>query len=803
MEQNDQRSGARKERRIALVIGNSAYLAASPLKNPSNDARDVSSALQRLGFSGVALDLQNGSLSEDEPLNPLFDLDADQLRKALAAFVRSVDETTDMAVLYYAGHGVEVAGKNYLIPINAKLQHAKDVGWEAASLDDIIEGLDEGSGLRLIILDACRDNPFRSRMISTRALSRGLARVEPPSKDILVAYSSKHGKIALDGFDGREGNSPYASALLRYIELPGLEIAKLFREVRAYVAEITSSRQEPYTYGQLGRREYYFVPPTPRVKDQPRTVPEGDQIRPVDDPLSKVSDPKTINTFLEVRKQGDGNAPNSSSAIPALTEDHIADASKQAKSQPTSDPLEVITNTKDNAESLDILVQKDSSASLTAPSAGSQIVNVLEGEENRAIGGGVEVIDQKGSGELVELPDRKTPIQRWLIVVGLVGALVTLAVIARGPGAGNQPSQESSRTVQDAAPTPAPAQTKQSPAPPQTKQSLLHGQTKIDPISSNILTPGMATTAKTISGVTLRKAAFSKVIEGFSPNLYRLPDGKHALSCTSTEAGLRLVSLAKGAEADRSLLNADCRTVVLAAQGKLAFVQTQQGNAFRIDLASGTVSEIGDNINGFAASLDGQWVAISCAGDGPFCNGVFKLENEEKLEGINFANLCFRPDGKGYAYIPQGDSRKISSKGGLDVSFEREISHFSYTPDSRYLVVIEKGDDNIPYTLTVLQADGTRIARANSKQRETGSNVYIPSELSFSDDSKYLVVAEDGADLNIYAIPSLKKAATLRGPTGGTYSGWAYFGDRAVFSPDNAWIFAASANELFGWMLTP
>jgi hypothetical protein len=148
-------------------------------------------------------------------------------------------------------------GRNYLIPIDATLEHVKDVGWETAAIDDLMVGLEEGSGLRLIILDACRDNPFRSRMISTRTLSRGLALVEPPSNDI-VAYSSEHGRVALDG---TSSNSPYAAALLTYLERPGLEIAERFREVRDHVKEMTGSRQKPHTYGQLGRRKYYLTPP--------------------------------------------------------------------------------------------------------------------------------------------------------------------------------------------------------------------------------------------------------------------------------------------------------------------------------------------------------------------------------------------------------------------------------------------------------------------------------------------------------------------------------------------------------------
>jgi len=187
----------------------------------------------------------------------LLDLNYDRLRRAIAGFGR-LAEDADQAVLYYAGHGIEVAGQNYLIPIDARLQHAKDVEFETASLNQVLGAVEDGSGLRIIILDACRDNPFRSRMITTRTVSRGLQSVEPPTNNILVAYSSKHGTVALDG---HEDNSPYAIALLDHLERPGLEISDFFREVQDAVLEATGRRQEPRIYGSLGRRKYYFIPP--------------------------------------------------------------------------------------------------------------------------------------------------------------------------------------------------------------------------------------------------------------------------------------------------------------------------------------------------------------------------------------------------------------------------------------------------------------------------------------------------------------------------------------------------------------
>ncbi len=137
----------------------------------------------------------------------------------------------------------------------------------------VLGAVEGARGLRLVILDACRDNPFRSRLFSTRDASRGLRAIEP-SSNTLVAYAAKHGTVAMDGNDG---NSPYALALLQHLDKPGLEIVDLFREVKDAVLEATGNRQEPYLYGSLGRRREYFVPPTvspTTIRNDPPQVDE-------------------------------------------------------------------------------------------------------------------------------------------------------------------------------------------------------------------------------------------------------------------------------------------------------------------------------------------------------------------------------------------------------------------------------------------------------------------------------------------------------------------------------------------------
>jgi formylglycine-generating enzyme required for sulfatase activity len=232
------------EKRVALVIGNAVYRYADTLRNPVNDAKAISAALTRLGFAYAA---------------PHFNLDFNGLRRALQEFGMEADGA-DMAVIYFAGHGVEVNGHNFLIPVDAKLERSLDVDFETASLDQALNAVDGARQLRLIILDACRINPFRARMMrsgGTRTIGQGLRSIEPCG-NVLVAYAAKHGTFALDG---KKSNSPFAEALCKHIEKPGLEIRHLFGEVRDDVLELTGNEQEPHLYGSLGRQMIYLKGP--------------------------------------------------------------------------------------------------------------------------------------------------------------------------------------------------------------------------------------------------------------------------------------------------------------------------------------------------------------------------------------------------------------------------------------------------------------------------------------------------------------------------------------------------------------
>src|SRR6266576_5182213 len=169
----------------------------------------------------------------------------------------------DVAVVYFAGHGIEVDGANYVIPVDAALERDLDVYDEAFPLDRILATIEPAKQLRLVILDACRLNPFAKTMkrtIGSRAVGRGLARVEPNSPNTLIAFASKADSIASDG---DSNNSPFTSALVKHIATPGLDLRKAFGFVRDDVLRSTSNRQEPYVYGSLGGDDVPLVPAKP------------------------------------------------------------------------------------------------------------------------------------------------------------------------------------------------------------------------------------------------------------------------------------------------------------------------------------------------------------------------------------------------------------------------------------------------------------------------------------------------------------------------------------------------------------
>jgi formylglycine-generating enzyme required for sulfatase activity len=243
-------AGAAPERRIALVIGQGAYANAPKLPNPPNDAKAVAEKLGKLGFD----------------VEERLDVDYRALAKAVREFgIRA--QSADVAVIFYAGHGMQVDRENYLIPVDAKLEREHDLVYEAMPLKWMLDEVSQAHTLGMVILDACRNNPFVERLSkSTVARSRavqvgaGLARVDDTPKDTLVAMATRADAVAEDG-DGT--HSPYTAALLANLEVPGLELDLFFRKVRDAVLKTTRGRQEPFTFGSLGAEPFYFHPVPP------------------------------------------------------------------------------------------------------------------------------------------------------------------------------------------------------------------------------------------------------------------------------------------------------------------------------------------------------------------------------------------------------------------------------------------------------------------------------------------------------------------------------------------------------------
>lgn len=278
--QGSSSTGAIAGERVALVIGNSRYQNAEGLPNTKNDAADVAAALKRLGFKvTLATDLDYGGMRAS----------VRQLGREAAA--------AEMALFYFAGHGFELDGVNYLVPVDARIATRVDVEYETLPLDLALTAASSSPGFRVIVLDACRNNPFASKMSNgsaSRSLGRGLAPIEP-ANGTLVAYAAKGGTTAADG---RGRNSPFTAALLDYLEEPGLDVQFLFRKVRDRVLQQTAGLQEPFTYGSLPGLQVYLKPPTEpgvRILDDEEAARELSLWNAV----KESADPRDFESYLE------------------------------------------------------------------------------------------------------------------------------------------------------------------------------------------------------------------------------------------------------------------------------------------------------------------------------------------------------------------------------------------------------------------------------------------------------------------------------------------------------------------------
>lgn len=228
--------------RVALVMGNGAYMNVTDLPNPPNDARDIAAALRDLGFKVI-----EG-----------YDLDSTTMRGKIAEF-GAVTPGAAVALLFYAGHGVQVAGKNYLVPIDAKLERPSSLGVEAIEVGTILSDMEAEKRVNLVFLDACRDNPLARGLArafgATRsaAVGQGLAQLNA-GIGTLIAFATSPDTVALDG-NGR--NSPFTTALLKHIRTPGIEVRTMLTRVRADVIKATNDKQVPWDHSSL-TGEFYF-----------------------------------------------------------------------------------------------------------------------------------------------------------------------------------------------------------------------------------------------------------------------------------------------------------------------------------------------------------------------------------------------------------------------------------------------------------------------------------------------------------------------------------------------------------------
>ncbi len=282
---------AAAEKRAALVVGNSAYVHANPLPNPVNDASDMAKALTEVGFEVIlGLDLKK----------PAFDAKVRDFARAL--------EKADVAVFFYAGHGLQAAGRNYLVPVDASLQVERDLDFEAVSVDFVLKQMElerEGK-TNVVFLDACRDNPLARNLahsMGTRsaAIGQGLAQVQT-GVGTFIAYSTQPGNVALDG-QGR--NSPFTAALAKGVREPGRNLTSVMIDVRKDVLAVTGGKQVPWDHSALTGDFYFHLASAPGTLPKSAAPgPDADAIqkrlRELEEELKKKSDPQQTANMVSL-----------------------------------------------------------------------------------------------------------------------------------------------------------------------------------------------------------------------------------------------------------------------------------------------------------------------------------------------------------------------------------------------------------------------------------------------------------------------------------------------------------------------
>jgi uncharacterized caspase-like protein len=269
---------AATEQRTALVIGNSAY-SSSPLKNPVNDATAIASKLKKLGFA-VTIRKNAGQKDMDD---------------AIREFGRQLKKKRGVGLFYYAGHGIQIGGVNYLLPVNARIEKESDVKFNAVNADMVLAEMENAeNGLNIVILDACRDNPFAR---SFRNTSRGLAIISNAPSGTFISYSTGANQVARDG-DGK--NSPYTQALLDNLDKPGLTINKVFMNVRSKLKKETG--QVPWELSSL-EGDFYFLPRKSITAKETQTVPAITEKEPDQSSMDRNDERSKIEAEKEKLRQ--------------------------------------------------------------------------------------------------------------------------------------------------------------------------------------------------------------------------------------------------------------------------------------------------------------------------------------------------------------------------------------------------------------------------------------------------------------------------------------------------------------------
>lgn len=266
-----QGNSSEPSRRLALVIGNGTYQNAPPLKNPANDANDIAAMLTRVGFN------------VDHGVN----LTQRQMKAMIREFGQKL-KNGGQGLFYFAGHGIQLRGRNYLIPVDADIQSETDVEDQGVDANLMLGMMDEaGNGLNVIILDACRNNPFGR---SFRSASNGLAQMDAPS-GTLIAYATAPGSVASDG---NTRNGLYTQELLKNMLVPGLKIEEVFKRVRISVRNSSAGKQTPWESSSLTGDFYFSIGSDAATSNALPTGPETTSTQPQLEQRRETSEPPKV-----------------------------------------------------------------------------------------------------------------------------------------------------------------------------------------------------------------------------------------------------------------------------------------------------------------------------------------------------------------------------------------------------------------------------------------------------------------------------------------------------------------------------